>query len=90
VVEVPSSLMMTDFDFSNGWQNKASADMIEMLLVHPQSVITPVSYEFACLDEPSAATGGKYVYYEESFEDVFLLDRRADGVAFVLTAEAAG
>ncbi len=90
VVEVPSALMMTDFDFSNGWQNKASADMIEMLLVHPQSVITPVSYEFACLDEPSAATGGKYVYYEESFEDVFLLDRRADGVAFVLTAEAAG
>ena len=89
VVEVPSSLMMTDFDFSNGWQNKASADMIEMLLVHPQSVITPVSYEFACLDEPSAATGGKYVYYEESFEDVFLLNRRADGVAFVLTAEAA-
>ena len=90
VVEVPSSLMMTDFDFTNGWKAKASADMIEMLLVHPQSVITPVSYEFACLDEPSAATGGKYVYYEESFEDVFLLDRRADGVAFVLTTEAVG
>lgn len=89
VVEVPSSLMKTAFDFANGFQVAGGADSIEMLLIHPQSVITPVSYEFACLDEPSAATGGKYVYYEESFEDVFLLNRRADGVAFVLTAEAA-
>jgi len=89
VVEVPSSLMMTAFDFTNGWKASVDADRIEMLLVHPQSVITPVSYEFACLDEPSAATGGKYIYYEESFEDVFLLNRRADGVAFVLTTEEA-
>lgn len=85
VVEVPSSLMKTAFDFTNGWKAADDAVGIEMLLVHPDAVITPVSYEFACLDEPSAATGGKYVYYEESFEDVFLLNRRADGVAFVLT-----
>ncbi len=90
VVEVPTSLMMTAFDFTNGWKSTPDADFVEMLLVHPQAVITPVSYEFACLDEPSAATGGKYVYYEESFEDVFLLNRRADGVAFVLTSEAVG
>jgi hypothetical protein len=58
-----------------------------MMLIHPESVITPVSYEFACLDEPSASTGGKYVYYEESFEDVFLLSNRVKGVSFVLTNE---
>ncbi len=86
VVEVPASLMMTAYDFTDGWKVHDEAKAIQMLLVHPQSVITPVSYEFACLDEPSASTGGKYVYYEESFEDVFLLNRRADGVAFVLTA----
>ncbi len=90
VVEVPGALMKTAFDFSCGWVAEEDADSIEMLLIHPQSVITPVSYEFACLDEPSASTGGKYVYFEESFEDVFLLNRRADGVAFVLAPASEG
>ena len=84
VVEVPAALMKTAYDFDNGWQVSDSASQIGMLLIHPESVITPVSYEFACLDEPSATTGGKYAYYEESFEDVFVLNRRADGIAFVI------
>ncbi|MBE6636714.1 MAG: capsid protein [Ruminococcaceae bacterium] len=86
VVEVPASLMKTAYDFTSGWLASEDAEQIGMLLIHPEAVITPVSYEFACLDEPSASTGGKYVYYEESFEDVFLLNRRTDGVAFVLGA----
>lgn len=84
VVEVPASLMKTSYDFTNGWAVSGGAAQIGMLLIHPESVITPVSYEFACIDEPSASTGGKYAYYEESFEDVFVLNRRADGIAFVL------
>ena len=65
-------------------QLRSVQEQIEMLLIHPESVITPVSYEFACLDEPSASTGGKYVYYEESFEDVFILNNRSDGISFVV------
>jgi hypothetical protein len=84
VVEVPASLMKTSYNFTNGWAATSGASQIGMFLIHPESVITPVSYEFACIDEPSAATGGKYAYYEESFEDVFILNRRADGIAFVL------
>ncbi|CDC78032.1 major capsid protein [Candidatus Colimorpha enterica] len=84
VVEVPSSLMKTVYDFTDGWKPAKNAEQIEMLLIHPESVITPVSYEFACLDEPSASTGGKYVYYEESFEDVFILNNRSDGISFVV------
>lgn len=84
VVEVPAALMKTAYDFDNGWQVSDGASQIGMLLIHPESVITPVSYEFACLDEPSATTGGKYAYYEESYEDVFVLNRRADGIAFVI------
>ena len=90
VVEVPSALMKTAYVFTNDFTPAPTADSIQMLLVHPLSVITPVSYEFACLDEPTAATGGKYVYYEESYEDVFLLNHRADGVAFVLAPEENG
>ena len=85
VIEVPSSLMKTSYDFTNGFEVDVDAEQIGMLLIHPESVITPVSYEFACLDEPSAATGGKYAYYEESYEDVFVLPRRVDGVSFVVS-----
>ena len=84
VVEVPSYLMKSEYDFENDCTIPSTAKQIEMMLIHPDSVITPVSYEFACLDEPSAATGGKYVYYEESFEDVFVLPNRYEGIAFVI------
>lgn len=87
VVEVPASLMKTAYDFTSGWAASSGAKQINMLLIHPESVITPVSYQFACLDEPSASTSGKYVYYEESFEDVFILNNRVDGISFVLDAE---
>jgi len=84
VVEVPSVLMRTAYDFSDGWAVAEGAKQIDMLLIHPDSVITPVSYQFARLDPPSAVTSGKYLYYEESFEDVFILNNRADGIAFVV------
>lgn len=87
VIEVPSALMKTAYDFTSGWEVDDDAEQISMLLIHPESVITPVSYQFARLDPPSAVTGGKYVYYEESFEDVFVLAQRLDGIAFVLPEE---
>lgn len=73
IEEVPSELMKTLYDFTQGWKVAASAKQINMMLINPLAVITPVSYEFSKLDEPSALSEGKYVYYEESHEDVFVL-----------------
>lgn len=85
VVTVPTSLMKSNYVFdNNGFHEAENSSQIGMFLIHPESVITPVSYEFACLDQPSAATGGKYVYYEESHEDVFVLNNRVDGISFVI------
>ena len=84
VVEVPSLYLKTSYDLTDGVEPAGDTEQIQMFLVHPDSVITPVSYQFACLDEPTAATGGKYVYYEESFEDVFVLENRYQGLSFVL------
>ena len=84
VVEVPASLMKTLYNFTTGWEASADAEQIQMLLIHPDAVITPVSYQFSRIDPPSALTNGKYVYYEESFEDVFVLDNRLDAISFVL------
>lgn len=82
IVGVPSTLMKTLYDFSNGWAIAKTAKQINMMLIHPLAVITPVSYTFSQLSAPSALSEGKYVYYEESFEDVFILNKKADAIQF--------
>lgn len=86
IIEVPSELMKTAYDFTQGWKPGTGAKQIKMALIHPNSVITPVSYQFSQLDEPSAGSEGKYVYFEESFEDVFILNKKANGIQFVTEA----
>jgi hypothetical protein len=56
-----------------------------MMLILPSAVITPVSYTFSDLQAPTALTEGKYYYYEESFEDVFILNKKADAIQFNIT-----
>ncbi len=82
IIGVPATLMKTAYDFSQGWAIGASAKQINMFLVHPSAVITPVSYEFATLDTPSGVTEGKYLYFEESYEDVFILNKKQDALQF--------
>ena len=82
IVGVPSTLMKTLYNLSNGWAVANGAKQINMMLIHPLAVITPVSYTFSQLSAPSALSEGKYVYYEESFEDVFILNKKADAIQF--------
>lgn len=82
VIGVPATLMKTLYNFTTGWAVDANAKQINMFLVHPIAVITPVSYTFSRLDEPSALSEGKYTYYEESFEDVFILNKKSGAIQF--------
>lgn len=82
IISVPSTLMKTKYDFTKGWEIASDAEQINMMLVHPDAVITPVSYEMVSLDPPSAVTEGKYIYFEESFEDVFILNKKQDAIQF--------
>ena len=85
IIGVPATLMRTLYNFTSGWQIASGAGQINMFLVHPVAVITPVSYTFSRLDEPSALSEGKYTYYEESFEDVFILNKKAGAIQFNIT-----
>lgn len=85
VIGVPASLMKTAYVFTTGWSPAPSANQINMFLVHPTAVITPVKYTFSRLDEPSAGSEGKYVYYEEAYEDAFILNNKADAIQFNIT-----
>jgi hypothetical protein len=86
VVGVPATLLRTKYDFTTGWVPAEDAAQINMFLVHPTAVITPVSYQFSQLDPPSAVTEGKYIYFEESFEDVFILNKKADALQYNISS----
>ena len=85
VIGVPSTLMKTLYEFTTDYKVADGAGQINMFLVHPLAVITPVSYTFSRLDAPSAMSEGKYVYYEESFEDVFVLENKSNAIQFNVT-----
>jgi hypothetical protein len=88
VVSVPSARMKTAYDFTEGAVEVAGADQINMILIHPLSIISPLKYEFVSLDQPSATTGGKYLYYERSYWDVFAIERKVPGIKFNITPAA--
>lgn len=83
---VPSKLMKTVYNFDEGAKPGSSAKQINMMMIHPWAVLTPVSYAFAQMEEPSAHSKGKYLYFEESFEDIFILNKRSKAIAFNVEA----
>lgn len=85
IVSVPSVLMKTAYNFTTGFAAKSDAGQVNMFLVHPSAVITPEKYEFAGTESPSAHTKGDYLYYEKSYEDVFIINQRIAAIAFNVT-----
>lgn len=86
IVTVPSALMKTAYDFSGeGFEPDDDAGQVNMFLVHPTAIITPEKYEFAGTETPSAHTKGDYLYYEKSYEDVFIINKRFAAIDFNVT-----
>jgi len=83
IEKVPSNIMKTAFDFTVGSIAAPGASTIQMALIHPLAVYTPVQYQFSQVSEPAALSDGKWVYYEESFEDTFILNEKAAAINFV-------
>ena len=80
IIETPSDLMMTAYDFTDGWAATVSAKQINMLFVDPMAVAAPVVYETSMMSPPSAQSKGKYIYYERYYYDVFVLANRKKGI----------
>ena len=73
----------TGSDGKNGYEVASGANDVKMLLVHLSAVIPAINYEFAQLETPSALSQGKYVYFEESFEDLFIYNKKHNAIQFV-------
>ena len=86
VIGVPTSAMKSEYILSatDGFSVAEGAKNVKMLLVHPSAVIPVITYDFAELGLPSALSQGKYTYFEESFEDVFIYDKKHDGIQFYI------
>lgn len=89
IQSVPTALFKTAYTFNDGktegqteggFSATSTAKDMAMILVHPSAVLPVVSYSFAQMEPPSALSQGKYVYFEESFEDVFILNKRHDAI----------
>jgi hypothetical protein len=80
IVEVPSDLMQSAYDFTDGWAATAAAKQINWIFVDPLAIVAPVVYEVSMISAPSAATKGKNVYYESYYYDVFQLNQRTAGI----------
>jgi hypothetical protein len=81
IIVVPSTRMKSLYDFSAGGAAvDAAAKQINMIMIHPLTLFSPQKYEFVSLDQPTAVTGGKWLYYERKYWDVFLINKKIAGV----------
>lgn len=80
IEEVPSDIMQTSFDFTEGWVVQPGSQTINMLLIDPLATVAPIVYDTSMISAPAANTRGKYIYYERYYYDVFALNRRLPGI----------
>jgi len=78
--EVPSDIMKSAFDFSEGWTAAGTAKQINLILVDPDAVAAPVKYEVSMMSAPTAQSKGKYLYYERYYYGAFALSNRLGGI----------
>lgn len=88
IVSVPSARLKTAYDFTTGATPAAGAKQINMLLIHPDSVVARVKHEYIRVFEPGSdsRTGDGYIYQNRAYWDAFLLSQRLGGVKFNVEA----
>lgn len=90
IIGVPTSVMKSKFIFkdTDGFEVASDAKAVKMLLVHPSAVIPVIAYDFTELGAPSSLSKGKWTYFEESFEDVFIFNKKHAGIQFYIEKSA--
>lgn len=80
IMEVPKDMLMTEYNFTEGWAAAADAKQINLLMFDPIAIAAPVVYETSMMSAPTAQTKGKWLYYERYYYDVFALNQRLPGI----------
>lgn len=87
IKKIPSARMKTAYDFTDGCEPGVSAKQINMLLVHPKSVLACDKHSYIKLWAPGTHTQGDgYLYQLRKYWDLFVIDTRVDGIKVNTTA----
>lgn len=81
IVKVPSGRMKTAYDFTDGFTPAVGAKQINMMLVHPKSVIACDKHSYIRLwPEGTHTKGDGWLYQNRKYGDLFVVDNRKDGI----------
>jgi hypothetical protein len=87
LVKVPSERMKSVYDFTDGYKPGVGAKQINMILIHPSCVIAPIKHSAIYLWAPGTHTQGDgWLYQNRSYTDLFLIERKKDGVQINMEA----
>lgn len=88
IKSVPSARMKTKYDFTDGCVPATDAKQINFILLHPSAVICRDKYSYIKLFTPGtdSRTADGYLYQNRNYGDLFLIERKAAGVAMNVQA----
>lgn len=87
---VPAARMKTKYDFTDGCVAATDAKQINSILIHPSCVICRDKYSYINLFTPGtdSRTADGYLYQNRNYGDLFLLERKVEGCAMNVEADA--
>ena len=81
LIETAPTRMRTEYDFSDGFAPTAESEQMDMVLVHPKSVLAVNKHSYIKLwPEGTHAMGDGWLYQNRQYGDLFLIGSRRDGV----------
>lgn len=87
IVKVPSGRMKTSYDFTDGFKPGVAAKQMNMILVHPRSVIACDKHSYIRLwPEGTHQKGDGWLYQNRKYGDLFVVETRKNGIK--INAEA--
>lgn len=86
IQKIPSSRMKTVYNFTDGCVPGAAAKQINMMLVHPKSVLACDKHSYIKLWAPGTHTQGDgFLFQLRKYWDLFVIDNRVDGIKINIT-----
>lgn len=87
---VPAARMKTLYNFTDGCVADGSAKQINFILVHPSCVVCRDKYAYIKLFTPGtdSRTADGYLYQNRCYGDLFLLEKKVDGVMMNVEADS--
>ena len=85
---IPSARLKTAYNFTEGYAPAETAKQMDMILIHPKSVIATDKHSYIKLWAPGSHTQGDgYLYQNRKYGDLFVIDTRIEGIKINLSAE---